>query len=73
MEKEINFDKLSIKLPEIVKKYSLEKQEEIFNYLSELDEHHKKAYEIAFNHLESSFNIYMSNGFKEWKQLKKSK
>jgi hypothetical protein len=35
-----------------------------------LDDHNKKAYEIAFNHLGSSFNIYRSNGFKEWKQKK---
>ena len=32
--------------------------------------HHKQAYLIAYNHLGSSFNIYKSNGFKEWKGKK---
>jgi hypothetical protein len=70
MTEEIKFDTLNIKLPEIVKSYSLEKQREIFEYLSTMDEHHKKAYEIAENHLGTSFNIYRSNGFKEWKKSK---
>jgi hypothetical protein len=35
--------------------------------LSQLDAHHRKAYEIAFQHLGSSFNICRSNGFKGWK------
>jgi hypothetical protein len=68
MSDEINFKLLNIEIPETIKKYPLEKQREIFNYLSEMDEHDKKAYEIALNHLGSSFNIYRSNGFKEWKQ-----
>ena len=68
MAEEINFESLNIEIPELIKSYSLEKQREIFNYLSEMDEHNKKAYEIALNHLGSSFNIYRSNGFKEWKQ-----
>ena len=55
-------------IPELVKTYSIEQQREIFKYLSEMDDLNKKAYEIAFNHLGSSFNIYRSNGFKEWKQ-----
>jgi hypothetical protein len=33
----------------------------------EQNETQKKAYLIAFHHLGSSFNIYKSNGFKEWK------
>jgi hypothetical protein len=37
-------------------------------YLSNLNEHQKIAYSIALQHLGSSFNIYRSNGFKEWKQ-----
>jgi hypothetical protein len=67
MSDEINFKLLNIEIPETIKKYPLEKQREIFNYLSEMDEHDKKAYSIAFNHLGSSFDIYRSNGFKEWK------
>jgi hypothetical protein len=68
MTEEINFESLKIKVPELVKKHPIEIQREIFNYLSEMDEHNKIAYEIAFDHLGSSFNIYRSNGFKEWKQ-----
>jgi hypothetical protein len=30
------------------------------------NEQQKKAYVIAYDHLGSSFNIYKSNGFKEW-------
>jgi len=33
----------------------------------------KTGYKIAFNHLESSFDIYRSNGFKQWKQSNQSK
>lgn len=67
MSETLRFDLLNISLPEIVKQYSPEKQEEIYEYLSQLDDIHKKAYLIAYNHLGSSFNIYKSNGFKEWK------
>jgi hypothetical protein len=42
-------------------------QKDIYDYISQLDEYQKKAYLIAYNHLGSSFNIYKSNGFKEWK------
>ena len=67
MSESIDFSLLNIPLPEIVKQYSLEKQREIYEYLNQMDEHHKQAYLIAYNHLGSSFNIYKSNGFKEWK------
>jgi hypothetical protein len=67
MSDQIDFDSLNMKIPELVKTYPLEKQREIFQYLSELDDLNKKAYEIAADHLGSSFNIYRSNGFKEWK------
>jgi len=43
-------------------------KEEINTYISELNEHQQKAYDIAFNHLGSSFDIYKSNGFKKWKE-----
>ena len=67
MTEEIDFESLNMKIPELIKSYPIEKQREIFQYLSELDELNKKAYEIAADHLGSSFNIYRSNGFKEWK------
>lgn len=66
--KENDFESLQIKIPDIIKKYPLEKQQEILDYFTVLNDHDRKAYEIALNHLGSSFNIYRSNGFKEWKQ-----
>jgi hypothetical protein len=71
MSEEVNFKSLTIKIPDIIQNYSIEQQKEIFDYLNSMDEHHRKAYEIALNHLGSSFNIYRSNGFKEWKQSSK--
>jgi hypothetical protein len=65
-----DFDKLMIPIPDLIRKYPEEQQKEILEYLEQLDEHHKKTYKIAFDHLGSSFNIYKSNGFKEWKQTK---
>jgi hypothetical protein len=73
MTEEINFELLNITVPELVNTYPLETQREIYNYLSELNDMHKIAYHIAFNHLGSSFNILRSNGFKEWKLSKISK
>ena len=67
MSESIDFSLLNIPLPELVKQYKLEQQQEIYEYLSQMDEHQKQAYLIAYNHLGSSFNIYKSNGFKEWK------
>lgn len=68
------FKELNIPIPSIVHSYDDNKQKEIYEYLMHLmnDEQQKKAYAIAFEHLGSSFNIYKSNGFKEWKtsQLK---
>ena len=69
-EEEINFNSLNIPIPEIFKKYSMEKQREIFQYLSEMDDLNKKAYEIAYNHLGTSFNVARSNGFKDWQSKK---
>ena len=67
MSEQVDFESLNMKIPELIKSYPIEKQREIFQYLSELDDLNKKAYEIAADHLGSSFNIYRSNGFKEWK------
>lgn len=73
MSEEINFDSLDMPISELCKKYPLEKQREIFEYLSEMDDVNKKAYCIAFNHLGTSFNIVRSNGFKEWSAHKNTK
>ncbi len=66
MFKELNN---TIPIPSIVHSYDDNKQKEIYEYLMHLmsNEQQKKAYVIAFEHLGSSFNIYKSNGFKEWK------
>ena len=70
MSEEINFKSLNLPVSDLIKNYSRETQIEIFNYLNELDDNNKKAYEIAYDHLGSSFNILRSNGFKEWKKSK---
>jgi len=56
----------------LIKIPSLEKQKEIYKYLSEMDEHHRRAYDIAYDHLGTSFNIARSNGFKEWLSKKQT-
>ena len=60
---QIKVAKISLKVN--TKKSTIEKKE-IYNYLSQLDEHNKQAYLIAYNHLGTSFNILKSNGYKEW-------
>jgi hypothetical protein len=58
----------TIPIPSIIYSYDDIKQKEIYQYLTHLmkNEQQKKAYVIAYDHLGSSFNIYKSNGFKEW-------
>ena len=41
-------------------------------YLESLDPKEKKAYEIAKNHLGSTFHLMKSNGFLEWKKKNSS-
>jgi enolase len=66
MAEQINFDSLNMKISELLKTYPIEQQQNIFQYLSEMDEHRRKAYDIAYCHLGTSFSIARSNGFKEW-------
>lgn len=68
---ELNINKDQLKIPELIKTYDEAKQREIYMYLNQLDNMEKKAYLIAFEHLGTSFNIYKSNGFKEWKNNNK--
>lgn len=70
MTEKVDFNSLDLDIPEIVYTYSYEIQKEIFEYLSQMDTMHIKSYLIAKDHLGSSFNIYKSNGFKEWKKTK---
>lgn len=72
--KEIPFQSLNLNIPALVKTYPIELQREIYEYLTGLDEINRKGYEIAYNHLGSSFNIPRSNGFKQWlKEKEKEK
>lgn len=66
-EQSINFDSLDIAIPDSVLLYTIEVQQDIFNYILQMDGESKKAYLIAKSHLGSSFNILKSNGYKEWK------
>jgi hypothetical protein len=70
MLEEVNFESLNMKITPFVKHYSIELQREIFEYLSELDEIDRKGYQIAYDHLGTSFNIIRSNGFKTWQSKK---
>ena len=40
-------------------------------YLKQMDEKTRQVYEIAKEHLESSFNIKKSIGYKKWVEKKK--
>ena len=44
---------------------------DIQNYLEQLTPLQLKAYEIAKEHLKTSFDITRSNGFNEWLSLQK--
>lgn len=66
-ESNIDFSTLGLDISGYVQKYPIETQRLIFHYLNNLDEMNKKAYQIAYNHLGSSFNILKSNGFMNWK------
>lgn len=63
-------NQFTLKIPEIINSYDEEIKNEIMEYLNQLDKLERKAYVIALEHLGSSFNIYKSNGFKEWKNKK---
>lgn len=72
-DNQVNFEILNLPIPCVIKTYSNEKQRQIFNYLQEMDEHNRKGYLIAQNHLGTSFNICKSNGYKEWTNRMKDK
>lgn len=60
----------TIHLPENFHTLPMELQEEIIQYLDTMENRQIKAYLIAKDHLGSSFNIFKSNGYKEWKHKK---
>ena len=45
---------------------------DIINYLEQLTPLQMKAYEIAKDHLKTSFDITRSNGYNEWRSLQKN-
>jgi hypothetical protein len=67
----INFHSLNLPISNLILNLPYKQQLEIFEYLKQLDEHKRKSYSIAYEHLGTSFNIYKSNGYKEWKNSKK--
>ena len=71
VKSQINFELTKLSIPESVFKLPLENQEKIYNYLIQMNEHEKKAYLIAKDHLGTSFNILKSNGYSEWIKLNK--
>lgn len=50
------------------KQIKAEQEDEAQQYIQQMSERQLKAYQIAQNHLKTSFNILLSNGFKEWKK-----
>lgn len=73
MSEEVNFESLNLNISQFISGYSPELKKEVYEYLSELDEIHRKGYQIAYDHLGTSFNIARSNGFKSWQAKKTSK
>lgn len=47
-----------------------QEQNEEEQYLCEMNDIQRKTYNIAKEHLGTSFNLVKSNGFKEWKKQK---
>ena len=72
MTEKVDFALLNMEISSLVKTYPVEQQQHIFEYLNEMDDLHKQAYHIAYDHLKSSFNIARSNGFKEWLSKKQT-
>lgn len=67
----IDFSSINLPVQDIVYNYNIETQRDIFNYLSQLSDTERLVYNIAYEHLESSFNILKSNGFIKWKNNNK--
>jgi hypothetical protein len=62
------FNNTGLIINDNVYNYSLEIQESILKYLNQMDDKERKAYTIAQEHLETSFNIVKSIGYIEWKK-----
>jgi len=71
MSEEVDFSSLNLNISPFTQGYSIVLQREIFEYLSQLDDNHRNAYQIAYDHLGLSFNVARSNGFKGWSMVLK--
>lgn len=67
MNMDMNMDK-NIEINLSLSKYTSDQQEEINMYIESLSMIQLQALQIAHSHLETSFDIYKSIGFKEWKK-----
>ncbi len=65
-----DFKSLNLKIPDLVLAMPIERQTEVFEYLKQLDKLQRESYSIAIDHLDTSFSIHKSNGFKEWRKGK---
>jgi hypothetical protein len=57
---------IHVKLPDIYELCDEITQQNIVNYLRQLNNIEKKAYSIGKEHLGSSFNLLKSNGYLHW-------
>jgi hypothetical protein len=68
--KVVCFDDLLLPIPDIIRTYPIEIQQNVYLYLKQLDERHRNAYRIAHDHLGQLFHITKSNGYLEWLKKK---
>jgi hypothetical protein len=61
-----DWSSLPVPVPDNITNYPPEKQQSVFNYLSQLETIQQRAYLIAKDHLGSSFDIIRSTGYCEW-------
>jgi hypothetical protein len=61
---------MDIELPGNFAQFTTEEQTLILEYLNQLNDMQKQVYNIAKQHLGSSFHILKSNGFIEWNKRK---
>lgn len=66
----IDFSLIGLDIPNNIYNLPIEEQQDVYNYLCQMNETQKKAYLIAMSHLGTSFNVCKSNGYKEWKNHK---
>lgn len=68
MSTKTNKDKSSCDIPEMQNDDKIQKQSDTNEYLQQLSESERQTYEIANQHLESSFSIEKSIGYLNWKK-----